>query len=172
MEEKETTYYLINGTTVGRRIRTDDTVSDSLFTEGRWGPDPMFLILRSLCDACRPQSERTENTGWDGDVTYGITQIPEKEAMELITDQTMDFLIGKWKKEYAEDKRNWDKHPGWFAKHVTTEFVLNGVRRRLTVEELGLDRVYEGYFESIQKLLEKDLEEYGAVITASWGFLD
>ena len=120
MEEKQTTYYLIDETTVGRRVRTDDTVSDCLFREGRWVPDRMYLVLRRICDACRPESERTKNTGWDGDVTYGITQIPEKRAMELITDQTMDFLIAGWKKEYAEDKKAWEKHPGWFAKHVTT----------------------------------------------------
>lgn len=168
---KETRYYLMN-TTVGRRIIEDDVICDNLFREGRWAPDWMFILRRSLAFARLREEGKAVNSGWDDGMGPGVRELTEREAMELITDQTMDFLIAKWKKEYAEDKREWDIRPQWFAKFVTTEFILNGVKRKLTVDELGLDRYYEGFFESIQHLLEKDLEAYGAVITASYGFLD
>ena len=89
--------------------------------------------------------------------------------MERITDQTIEFLKAKWKKEYSQRKAKWDKNPGWFAKLVETDFILNGIPRALYASSLGYD---DGFFESIQKELEKDLESYGATITGSYGFVD
>ena len=168
---KKTRYYLMNET-VGRRLTEDDVICDNLFYECRWVPDWMFILRRNLHLAELREAGKAQDNGWDDDPGAGVRELTEREAMELITDQTMDFLIAKWKKEYAEDKKKWDLRPEWFAKFVTTEFTLNGVERRLTVDELGLDHYYEGFFESIQLRLEKDLEAYGAVITASYGFLD
>ena len=54
-------------------------------------------------------------------------EIPREEAMKIITCQTLEFLKDMWKEKYAKEKADWDKKPGWPAKLVRTDYVLNGI---------------------------------------------
>ena len=88
--------------------------------------------------------------------------------------QILEELKAKWKKDLAPRKKEWDKDPGWPAKLVETRFTLNRIQYSIGPEDLGLTRDCwdQGFMESIQSDLEKDLEEAGATSIYSSGFLD
>ncbi len=92
----------------------------------------------------------------------------------MIDQQIIDSLIDKWKKELVSKKEERDKDPGWPAKLVKTQFTLNGNRYTITPKDLGLtdDCWDQGFMESIQGDLRKDLEEAGATDIYNLGFLD
>ena len=100
--------------------------------------------------------------------------ITEEEAMKLVADQTVKFLLEKWKKELVPKKEEWDKKPGWPAKLVETTFVLNGKEYSIKAPDLGLtdDCWDQGFMETIQGDMKKDLEELGAENIYSMGFID
>ena len=100
--------------------------------------------------------------------------ITEEEAMKLVADQTVKFLLEKWKKELVPKKKEWDKKPGWPAKLVETTFVLNGKEYSIKAPDLGLtdDCWDQGFMETIQGDMKKDLEELGAEDIYSMGFID
>ena len=76
--------------------------------------------------------------------------------------------------EDAEKKAEWDKDPGWPAKLVETRFVLNGIEYTIQPQDLGLtDSCWDqGFMESFQGILRKDLEAAGATKVYNLGFLD
>ena len=110
------------------------------------------------------------------DVYYdpAVERLKEIEKMEQDIDKLIAPLIEKWKKEFAEEKAEWDKKPGWSAKQVETRFKINDVERKIEAKDLGYDKdsYDEGFMESIQKRIEADLVGIGATITFSGGFLD
>ena len=75
---------------------------------------------------------------------------------------------------YRERKEAWDQNPEWPARDVEISFCLFDARITLKPEDLGLPKgpEDEGFMESIQKELEKDLAEAGATEIESSGFLD
>ena len=88
--------------------------------------------------------------------------------------QIIDALKAKWKKDLAPKKEEWDKAPGWPSKMVETTFKLNGNDYRILPRDLGLsnDCWDQGFMESVQSVLEKDLEAAGATHIHSTGFID
>ena len=62
----------------------------------------------------------------------------------------------------------------WPSKCVETEFVINGVRYSIFPPDIGLtyDCWDQGFMESIQKEISRDLKEYGAVNIREFGFID
>ena len=92
----------------------------------------------------------------------------------MTNQQILDFLKEKWKKDMAKEKEEWDKDPGWPAKLVKTEFVLNGIKYVLDPADIGLsdDCWDQGFMETFQKRMEKDLEANGATDIYSTGFMD
>lgn len=89
-------------------------------------------------------------------------------------EQILSELKEKWKECFREAKEKWDQDPGWPAKLVSTTFVLNGVKYTIEPPDLGLsyDPWDQGFMESIQGDIRKDLEECGATDVYNTGFLD
>ena len=110
------------------------------------------------------------------DVHYdpAVEKLREIEEMEQEIDKLIAPLIDKWKKEFAAEKAEWDKNPGWSAKLVETHFKINDIERKIKAKDLGYDKdsYDEGFMESKQKRIEEDLENIGAIITFSGGFID
>ena len=101
------------------------------------------------------------------------TKTETRENAEA-TAQTVDGLIEKWKKDLVPLKEEWDRKPGWPAKLVRTEFVLDGVWYEVRPEDLGLtdDCWDQGFMESYQKVMSDDLRACGATRIHNVGFLD
>lgn len=89
-------------------------------------------------------------------------------------EQIIFELKEKWKECFREAKEKWNQDPGWPAKLVSTTFVLNGVKYTIEPPDLGLsyDPWDQGFMESIQGDIRKDLEECGATDVYNTGFLD
>ena len=89
-------------------------------------------------------------------------------------EQIIFELKEKWKECFREAKEKWDQDPRWPAKLVSTTFVLNGVEYTIEPPDLGLsyDPWDQGFMESIQGDIRKDLEECGATDVYNTGFLD
>lgn len=162
------TYYLIREGRLGKK--TDDGYF--LFDVSGWIPDERNVIRDHLM-------------GYDpnDDTPYGfgslsimdeIEEITEEGAVQIMNRQTIEGLTAKWKKDFVKEKEEWDKHPGWPAKLVKTKFTLNGIEYTLEPHDLGLsdDCWDQGFMETIQGRMRKDLEACGAVGIYNLGFLD
>ena len=103
-----------------------------------------------------------------------IEEISFDKAMRVINEQTTEFLIDKWKKDLVKEKAEWDKNPGWPAKLVKTEFLLNGIKYVIEPPDIGLtyDCWDQGLMEHFQGNMRKDLEKYGATKIWNEGFID
>lgn len=88
--------------------------------------------------------------------------------------ETVEGLIEKWKKGLVPLKEEWDRKPGWPAKLVRTEFVLDEVWYEVRPEDWGLtdDCWDQGFMESYQKVMTDDLRACGATDICNIGFLD
>lgn len=120
-----------------------------------------------------------KNTEWlpdeEGFLRNGSKkEITEDEAMQLITDQTVDFLMAKWIEKYAADKTMWDISPGWFSKCVSVYFEINGVRRVLDAKDFIFEDgpAKDGFIESIGKEIAADLRACGATVGEIYGLPD
>ena len=142
-------YYLLEGELVAERTLGDSS-EDLVFTNVGWNSDNEEFLAKEL------------SKGRD-------CEISEDEAMRIITDQAIDYLISDWKEKYDEAFKEWEKAPKWWAKLVETRFVMNGVERSLVSDHMGWS---DGFFESIQNEIELDLEKHGSVITGSFGMMD
>ncbi len=98
-----------------------------------------------------------------------IPKPPVRNEEDPATYQLVDDLIQKWKEKYAEAYEEWEKEPGWYAKFVSTEFIINGIEKGLDAGTFGWS---DGFFESVQSEIEADLVKHGAVITYSGGMMD
>jgi len=94
----------------------------------------------------------------------------KRASFEDATDQIVNSLIEKWKVKFQEEKEIWDKHPRWPAKHVRTEFIMNGKKYVIYPETLGY--MDEGFMESIQEYMKWDLKACGAKQIRCFGELD
>ena len=103
-----------------------------------------------------------------------IEQISYETATIILAEQIITNLIHKWSEKFKEQKKEWDANPEWPAKLVETSFCLFDTRYTLKPEDLDFEEGpwYEGFVESIQKELEKDLAAVGATEIESNGFLD
>ena len=89
-------------------------------------------------------------------------------------NEKIEFLKEKWKKDFLKEKEEWDKKPGWPATLVETRFRLNGDEYSIGPVDIGLtdDCWDQGFMETIQGRMKKDLEEYGATGILNLGFID
>ena len=163
-----TVYYLIRERRLGKK--EDDGYF--LYKDGEWVPDTRNVIL-DLLMGYDPNDDSPYGFG-SLSIMDEIEEITEEEAISMIDQQIIDSLIDKWKKELTSKKEEWDKDPGWPAKLVKTQFTLNGNRYTIMPKDLGLtdDCWDQGFMESIQGDLRKDLEEAGATDIYNLGFLD
>ncbi len=143
-------YYLLEGELVAKRT-LGDLSEDLVFANAGWNSDNEGFLAKEL------------SKGRDD------CEISEDEAMRIITDQAINYLISDWKEKYDEAFKEWEKAPKWWAKLVETRFVMNGVEKSLVSDHMGWS---DGFFESIQYEIESDLERHGAVITGSFGMMD
>lgn len=90
------------------------------------------------------------------------------------TSETIAFLTRKWAEEFADEKAAWDMSPGWPAKLVVTTFELGGSKHSIKPTDIGLtdDCWDQGFMESVQGRIARDLEAHGAVNVRNLGFLD
>lgn len=97
-----------------------------------------------------------------------------KDRQNKENQKIIEFLIDKWKKDMVKGKEEWDKNPGWPAKLVETKFKLNGVEYTIEPKDLGLDDDCwdQGFMETFQGRMKKDLEQYGATDIYIFGFMD
>ena len=120
-------YYLLEGELVAKRTLGDSS-EDLVFTNAGWNSDNEGFLAKEL------SKERD-------------CEISEDEAMRIITDQAINYLISDWKEKYDEAFKEWEKAPKWWAKLVETRFVMNGVEKSLVSDHMGWS---DGFFESIQ----------------------
>ncbi len=89
-------------------------------------------------------------------------------------EQIISALKEKWKNGFKKEREEWDKDQKWPAKHVETTFCLNGIKYSIGPSDIGLtsDPWDQGFMETIQYKIEKDLEKCGATDIYNLGFLD
>lgn len=173
-KENKVSYYLIQDRIIARREINGNDSNDYLLRDGKWVEDSDRVIEDHLdgCDPSKPE---------DFPLRSGTTVIPaemieisRKKAVSIINQQILDVLKNNWKVKFADRKEKWDADRGWPAKLVETRFKLNGINYTLYPTDIGLtdDGWDQGFMESIQKDIIKDLEEYGAVDIYNLGFID
>lgn len=103
-----------------------------------------------------------------------LIEIDHTQAYTIINDMIVNNLLEKWKEDFKDKKEAWNKSPGWPAKLVTTEFVLNDIKYTLDSSDVcdGVDYWEDGFMETIQSALKIDLMKAGASYVRSTGFLD
>lgn len=172
--KKNSTYYLVRKTMVAKREECGNQYEDFLFIKGRWVPDKDHVIMDHLVgyDPCEPKDSpyRIGSTS----VLSEMKEISEKKAIAIMKPQILSSMKELWKNKFKNEKTEWDKNPKWPAKLVKTEFKLHGIRYTIYPSDIGLstDPWDQGFMESIQSDIEKDLKEYGATDIFSCGFLD
>lgn len=170
MTEKQITYYLIEKCRLGKK----ENVAYYLFIDAEWVWDEKNVIMDHLMgyDASEPVDSpyAIGNTS----IIDEIEEISFDKAMRVINEQTTEFLIDKWKKDLVKEKAEWDKNPGWPAKLVKTEFMLNGIKYVIEPPDIGLTYGCwdQGLMEHFQGNMRKDLEKYGATNIWNEGFID
>lgn len=174
MKEKSTIYYLVWGNVVGRREKKDGHYENFLFKSGRWVEDEDHVIMDHLMGFDPSEPEDSPYRIGNGSVLFEMEEISEGTAVSLINQQILQILKEEWKNKFKAKKGEWDKNPGWPAKLVETWFTLNGEKYTIKPEDIGLtsDGWDQGFMESIQGEIEKDLESYGATDVYNLGFLD
>ena len=165
-----TTYYWIREVRLGKK----DENGYFLFEKNQWVKDEKNYILDKLMgyDPCEPDDSpyKMDNLS----IMDEVEEITEERAKEIMNQMNIDFLKEKWKKDLVAKKKEWDKAPGWPAKLVETRFTLNGIEYTILPQDLGLtdDCWDQGFMETIQGGLKRDLEEIGATDIYNLGFLD
>ena len=173
MKGKDFNYYLMQDRgIVAKGIYFDNWIFD--FNSRSWVKDTKCIISDALMGYDPGEPEGSPYGIGSTSEMDEIKHIDYKTAMQFISDTIVQNLINKWKGKYAQAKAKWDKKPGWPAKQVSTSFYLYGKRYVLKPEDFGWDKTSfdEGFMESIQKELEKDLMAVGATEITSSGELD
>lgn len=173
MKETEFNYYLMQDRgIIARGVYFDNWIFD--FDSREWIKDTKCIISDALMGYDPGEPEGSPYGIGSTSAMDEIKHIDYETAMQFISDTLVQNLLKKWKEKYAQAKAEWDKKPKWPAKQVSTSFCLYGKRHVLKPENLGWDKTSfdDGFMESIQKDLEKDLAEVGATKITSSGFLD
>ena len=169
MKNMQNTYYRIREQSLGKK----EDGKYFLFQNAKWVPDENHVIMDLLVGFDPSEPEDSPYRFGSGTV-FDIDEISYEEAMEILSDQTVDFLLEKWKKDLVPKKEAWDRDPEWPAKYVKTRFELNGFRYVLLPEHLGLSYNCwdQGFMETFQGHMSEDLEAFGAANIHEIGFLD
>ncbi len=102
----KTTYYLIRERLVGKREYESDGFTDYLFLGGRWAFDGSLTSLKYLMGFDETEPEDSPYAVGNSDIMDEIWEIPEEDAMNIITLQLFRFLRAKWKEEIAGKRKN------------------------------------------------------------------
>ena len=174
MEEKKTVYYLIHDRVIAKREKDGDYNRDYILREGKWVVDSDHVIMDHLAGYDPSEPEDSPYRFGSTSVLMEMDEISLEQATLIINQQILDTLKDKWKVEFAAKKEEWDKKPGWPAKLVETKYTLNGLKYSLLPIDIGLtyDCWDQGFMETIQSDIEKDLKLYGATEIYNFGFLD
>jgi hypothetical protein len=143
-------YYLIDKDLL---VRTDSQ-GFHVFHDARW-----VLTVKSSNMSADQSEER-------------IKEISPQEAAKIAGKQLYDFLTEKWKVDFLEEKLEWYKNPKWYAKMVKTDYCYEGITYHLWPQNLNIRSNQQGFMESVQDEIEKDLIKYGATEVYSHGMLD
>lgn len=170
MTEKQITYYLIEKCRLGKK----ENVAYYLFIDAEWVWDEKNLIMDHLMGYDTSEPVDSPYAIGNTSIIDEIEEISFDKAMRVINEQTTEFLIDKWKKDLVKEKAEWDKNPGWPAKLVKTEFMLNGIKYVIEPPDIGLTYGCwdQGLMEHFQGNMRKDLEKYGATEIWNEGFID
>lgn len=162
------TYYLIKERKLGKK----ENDRYFLYVKQKWVPDTKHEILDRLM-GYDPYDDSPYGFG-STSIMDEIEEISKQEAIKMVNRQIIDSLKAKWKKDLAPKKKEWDKDPRWPAKLVKTMFTLNGMSYSISPKDIGLtdDCWDQGFMESIQGDLRKDLQKAGARDIYNLGFLD
>jgi hypothetical protein len=167
------TYYLLGEVLVGKRVNEPQT-ADYLFVGDSWCSDDEGVIDKLLNgeDLTKQAFESFDQNL--AKAMNSITEIDSESAMEIIVEDTYGYLKMIWKDKYAKDKEEWDKDPKWWAKYVSIDFELYGVKKTLYPKDLPFKSgpSLEGFMELISSKLCDDLRERGAFIVATHGMMD
>ncbi|MBQ6342823.1 MAG: hypothetical protein IJI41_06850 [Anaerolineaceae bacterium] len=174
MNKKNTEYYLVWKRVVAKREYGDEYYLDYLFKSGKWVIDDKNVISDRIIGYDPYEPEDSPYRIGCSSVMMEMKEISEEEAISLMNQQILDILKEEWKNKFKTKKEEWDKNRGWPAKLVETCFTLNGRKYSLKPEDIGLtkDGWDQGFMESIQAEIERDLESYGATDVYNLGFLD
>jgi hypothetical protein len=170
MTEKQITYYLIEKCRLGKK----EDVAYYLFIDAEWVWDEKNVIMDHLMGYDPSEPADSPYAIGNTSIIDEIEEISFDKAMRVINEQTTEFLIDKWKKDLVKEKAEWDKNPGWPAKLVKTEFMLNGIKYIIEPPDIGLTYGCwdQGLMEHFQGNMRKDLEKYGATKIWNEGFID
>lgn len=173
METETMQYYILENRGIlarGRNFRFE--IYD--FIKRVWVEDSEHIVSDALMGYDPSEPEGSPYGIGNTSIMAEVKSVSREDAMCLIGKQEVRNLIETWKRELPEKKKEWDKKPGWPAKHVTTEFNLHGNRFVILPEDLieRPDSYDEGFIESVQKDLEKDLKAIGACEITHTGNLD
>ena len=173
MNEEKITYYCIKKKILGRRTE-GKRVIDRIFRKGKWVPDRNHLVRDHLIGYDPFEPEGSPYAIGNLSVMDEIEEISQEKAMELMGLQTIEYLKGKWIRDFREEKKEWDRDPGWAARCVVTRCKLHGVEYEIRPEDLGWNDYGfgEGFMESVQDKMEEDLKAVGAELVISFGFLE
>ena len=145
-----------------------------IFREGTWEPDTGCCIMYRLMGYDPFEPEDSPYRTGSLSVMDEIVEINEKEARRVMADQTVEMLLHMWPQKFAEKKKVWDENPGWPAKLVHVSFTLYGEKFDILPEDIGLthDCWDQGFMETVQSDMRRDLENYGAENVFCGGFID
>ncbi|MBR2749984.1 MAG: hypothetical protein IKD90_02480 [Clostridiales bacterium] len=171
MKTTDIKYYLIRGKTLAKR---EEGYNCFLFNDGKWDWDEKNVLLDRLVGYDPDEPDDSPYKTGSSCVMNEIEELTFEEAMRILNEKTIGFLIRKWKDDLAAVKTEWDEKPGWPAKLVTTSFILNGMKYTLVPEDLGLtdDCWDQGLMEKFQGEICKVLKKYGATSVVNSGFID
>lgn len=174
MEEKKVVYYLIHDRVIAKSERGGEYSREYILRDGKWVDDSDHVIMDHLAGYDPSEPEDSPYRFGNTSVLMEMDEISLEQAIPIINQQILDALKNKWKVEFAAQKEEWDKNPGWPAKLVKTKFTLNGIKYSLFPTDIGLthDCWDQGFMETIQSDIEKDLKLYGAAEIYNLGFLD
>ena len=174
MEEKKTVYYLIYDRVIAKRDKDGECDRDYIFREGKWVHDSDHVIMDHLVGYDPSEPEDSPYRFGSTSILMEMEEISFEQAIPIMNQQILDALKNKWKEEFAAQKEEWDKKPGWPAKLVETKFMLNGQKYSIFPSDIGFtdDCWDQGFMETIQSDIERDLKEYGAMNIYNLGFLD
>ena len=171
MEIKKMKYYLLKDSGL---VAKGDEWHYWIYYDYEWHKDTESIVRGKLIGYDPSEPADSPYAIGSTSIMNEIEQISYEKAMHIIGEQIVDNLIHKWSEQFREQKEEWDRKPEWPAKLVETSFFLFDARITLKPEDLGLPKgpEDEGFMESIQKELEKDLAEAGATEIESSGSLD
>lgn len=171
MEAKKMNYYLLKDSGL---VAKGYSFYHWIYHDFAWHKDRESIVSDKLFGYDPSEPEGSPYGIGSTSIMDEIEQISYETATNILAEQIITNLIHKWSEQFREQKKEWDRNPEWPAKLVETSFCLFDTRYTLKPEDLGLKNgpEDEGFMESIQKELEKDLIAVGATAIESIGFLD